>query len=972
MRPPSVSLRQRAAILCLLLSLQPSESAAYAVRDISAGELYTCTVGTDGSVRCWGDNNFGALGGGQSAARPSPTLVSGLPGAAIGVAAAQGTGSHTCATLVDGRAFCWGEGSHGMLGDGTTESRSAPVAVVGLSNARTVAAGQRHSCALTAVGGIYCWGDNTRGQLGNNNWPVQSVTPSPVPGVVDAVAISTGHEHTCAILSSGTVKCWGSYQFVGLGLGQDSPAPVDVGGIPEGATRIAASPGATCVVTTTGGVKCWGRNDAGQVGDGTTSDRLTPVPVSGLSSGIRSVSTSEGHSCAVTSSGRLKCWGSNDFGQLGDGTTHASPVPVDVRSPSHGVRAVAVGRNHTCALLETGAVACWGYNYDGQLGNGTTDNSLAPVDVIGSAAIVVTIAGNGDAPTADTWNIPDGAVAVNVPLHVDGVETDAESNVYVASSGRVFKLTPDGLLWRIAGDVRGPSGVDPAFPVEGVPARDVDLTLGRDLDIGPEGDLYYTSWFSHRVRRIDRDGRHWTAAGSGDGNCGSSGDGGLATGARLCGPSASALDPLGNLYIVDRENCRIRRVRATSGIIENFAGVGGLYPCGFAGDGGLAVDAGLTPYARDITVDVLGNVYFLDLCRVRRIDTTGIINTIAGVEDCYAEPFAEDGEPLLNASLSAISLLSVDPNTLLVSSLGRIRKIDLDTNTAATIAGRRYDNGVLGNGDGGNALDAVLTHPEKLAVDARGNVYFTDVGRVRMITNACSDGQIGIHELCDDGNAIEGDGCDRSCHIETCWQCEGEPSNCERQPDDDGDGICNAQDACTNIGGAQDVLPGGSLNLGDTNDSEPYNDALKFVGSVNLSDVGTFLGVAPGAEGVEVLLKRATGDVAVNVTLSDSYNGRGTRGWRRSGSGWVYKDSTNAAVGGIVKAKLSLTNKRGIARVKMLLQGKNGTYPVSASQAPPHLLVRFGRSSRDACAETAFRTQDCVPSGGGRGIRCRR
>ncbi len=197
--------------------------------------------------------------------------------------------------------------------------------------------------------------------------------------------VTAGNYHTCAVTTSGGAQCWGANYWGQLGDGTTTakPWPTDVAGLSNGVQMISASHEHTCAITATGGVKCWGANYDGQLGDGTLSSRTTPTDVVGLSSGVLAVSAGNYHTCALTVSGGVKCWGANDRGQLGDGTWNASTTPVDVVSLTSGVQALSAGGYHTCALTLAGSVKCWGLNSAGQLGDGTDADRWTPVDVVG-------------------------------------------------------------------------------------------------------------------------------------------------------------------------------------------------------------------------------------------------------------------------------------------------------------------------------------------------------------------------------------------------------------------------------------------------------------------------------------------------------------------------------------------------------------------------------------------------------------
>jgi alpha-tubulin suppressor-like RCC1 family protein len=369
-----------AAIALLAGTMQgPARAAGGGYTAISAGAAHTCAVTAGGAARCWGLNADGQLGDGTKASSSTPVQVSGL---SSGIAAISAGGEHTCALTSAGGVTCWGRNLYGQLGDGTTTSRRTPVKVSGLSSGvLAISAGARHTCALIAGGAVECWGNN-EGQLGDGTM-ASSSTPVQVSGLTSGVAaISAGEFHTCALTAGGAVKCWGANLYGQLGDGTRTRrlTPADVSGLSGGVAAISASDHHTCALTDSGAVKCWG--DYGQVGPGTIGASLTPAPVSGLTSGVAAISAGGVHACALTAGGGVECWGTNLFGQLGDGTMTPSSTPVQVSGLSSGVAAISAGGEHTCALTSAGGVKCWGFNDDGQLGDGTTMDRSTPVKVM--------------------------------------------------------------------------------------------------------------------------------------------------------------------------------------------------------------------------------------------------------------------------------------------------------------------------------------------------------------------------------------------------------------------------------------------------------------------------------------------------------------------------------------------------------------------------------------------------------------
>lgn len=356
---------------------------------VAAGDQHTCGLTSGGSVKCWGANGYGQLGDGTTTSSNAPVNVTDM---ATGVTAIIAGAYHTCAVMANGGVKCWGNNDNGQLGNGSTSDHSIPGDVNGLT-ASAITTGDDHTCALTPGGGVKCWGRNDFGQVGDgtvNNRPV----PVDVSGLTTgAHGMCAGSSHTCALMDGGGAKCWGHNNFGQLGNGatDDASMPVSVSGLVEGVTAIAAGQSHTCVLTLAGGVKCWGNNFFGQLGDGSTIGHLNPVVVSGLGTGVTAITAGASHTCALTASGGVKCWGLGFSGQLGEGNTLSRSSPVDVSSLGSGVMAIAAGNKHTCALTTAGSIKCWGDNSSGQLGDGTQSGHTVPVDVNDLAAVATAI-----------------------------------------------------------------------------------------------------------------------------------------------------------------------------------------------------------------------------------------------------------------------------------------------------------------------------------------------------------------------------------------------------------------------------------------------------------------------------------------------------------------------------------------------------------------------------------------------------
>lgn len=348
---------------------------------LRAGGAHACAL-LDSRASCWGRNSFGQLGDSTTMNRLTPTRVGGLTNIMEITAGA----AHTCARLGTGAVRCWGSNPYGQVGDDSRDQRESPTPVVTLANASSLSAGGNHTCAVTTEGTITCWGRNSAGQVGDGMAPDDALRPSMVVGITDAMAVAGGFSHTCALRGTGTVSCWGSNSMGQLGNGMTSstePTPVDVMGLTD-AVQITAGTFHSCALRATGAVVCWGGNSFGQLGDGSMATSPSPAPVPGLSDAIE-IRAGDLHTCAVRETGALLCWGQNASGQLGDGSMTNSGVPVVLGLT--GVIDVSCGSNFTCARRAADAttleVLCWGSNLSGQLGDGTMDDSPSPVAVVG-------------------------------------------------------------------------------------------------------------------------------------------------------------------------------------------------------------------------------------------------------------------------------------------------------------------------------------------------------------------------------------------------------------------------------------------------------------------------------------------------------------------------------------------------------------------------------------------------------------
>jgi alpha-tubulin suppressor-like RCC1 family protein len=340
----------------------------------------------------WGSNALRQLGDGSANFLSDvPVSVSGLKF----VTAVAAGGAHSLALLANGAVMAWGSDEVGQLGNGQNETLSSvPIAVEGVSEAVAVAAGESHSLALLKNGKVMAWGNNESGQLGTGSGAFESTVPVEVKGLTNVKAIAAGANHSLALLANGTVMAWGDNESGQLGNGNTtlSRVPVAVKGGLSGVTGISAGGKFSLALLSKGTVEGWGSDESGQLANASVEEGVSklPVPVGSLT-GVVAVAAGATHGLALTGSGTVMAWGSDSFGELGNGTikpTEETPVAVSGLS---GVTAIAAGGDDSLALLGSGSAMTWGTNQRGTLGNGTTGSPSAVPVLVSSLRKVASI-----------------------------------------------------------------------------------------------------------------------------------------------------------------------------------------------------------------------------------------------------------------------------------------------------------------------------------------------------------------------------------------------------------------------------------------------------------------------------------------------------------------------------------------------------------------------------------------------------
>ena len=349
---------------------------------IATSDFNTCSVRSDGSVYCWGNNYIGQLGNGTRVNSSEPVMVEGITDGVSVVAARE----HYCVLHRDGKVSCWGRNKSGNLGNGTFVDSNIPVSVSGISDAVALSAGYSQTCALHTDGSISCWGLNRFGEFGNGKSGREDELHSiPVKtlNITDAISITTGLNHTCALHPDRTISCWGHNKYGQLGNGSsvDSSVPTKVLGIND-AIAIAAGSDYTCAIHQSRTISCWGENYGGQLGNGETKN-TSPVPVKvlGIDDAVSLVQSPSLYLCAFRSNSKITCWGINKHTMLAPG--NREPPFYDLPGTqdrkiwswngrgeeeffelpnSQDITTLSLSRWHICAILKDATIHCWGPN----------------------------------------------------------------------------------------------------------------------------------------------------------------------------------------------------------------------------------------------------------------------------------------------------------------------------------------------------------------------------------------------------------------------------------------------------------------------------------------------------------------------------------------------------------------------------------------------------------------------------------
>lgn len=463
---------------------------------LAVGLSMSCAVLDNGSLMCWGSDGQGQLGdGGQMANQVRPNTFVDLPDGR-NVVEIHAVRTHACALLDDGAVWCWGYGSHGELGDGTTNTYSSPTNAVILPAGRTavsIGLGGYHACAILDDASMVCWGLDNFGQGGHgqdNNDPRATPATVAFPEGREPVQVDGGEAHTCALMNDGGVMCWGRDHVGQLGDNGTNANQYEPGSnamLPDGrrATSISMGGHLSCAVLDDGTLACWGENNYGQLGDNTTTRRNVPTlaqlpdNLTVLDVGVNYHST-----CVVYANGSMGCWGHDHRGRLANGPDQGHTWLPSVINQTSGFVDVEVGADHSCALHEEGIVQCWGRANWGQTGTGTTGNreQATPVDFTDApfasafGPAPASWASDGDLRTLLT-NPENGVwdLSMDLPLGTDVGTYSLHIEAYTIGGQRESYVIEDALtVLERDGDGDGVADSEDAFPDDATEQSDRD------------------------------------------------------------------------------------------------------------------------------------------------------------------------------------------------------------------------------------------------------------------------------------------------------------------------------------------------------------------------------------------------------------------------------------------------------------------------------------------------------------------
>lgn len=488
---------------------------------LALGAAHTCGLKPDdGSVSCWGSDIWGQLGdGAANSSGATPVAVVGLDSSVTDTASGP---FQSCAVKTDHSLWCWGDNDNANLGDGTTTGHTVPIKIDKLGETvAEVSLYYDHSCSVGTDGSAYCWGFNLWGQIGAGESgtlaPFLTPTAVTLPGA--ATSIGAGRDHTCVMLKSGAILCWGSN-----GAGQIAhrvfaqASPVIPTGFMKGAIGVGAGWRHTCAVRDTGAVFCWGDNESGELGDGSWTTRTEPV-MTGLTGAATAIAAGLFHNCARRDDGSLWCWGDNFGGQLGDGSYDAAAKPVRVALVGTMVASVSAGGRYTCAVLVDGSLYCWGLNNSGQLGDGTMNDHVKANQVASLGTNVAAVATGYEhacalAKDGGVWcwgdatygQLGDGRGKPN-PKPMEMPTLGKDNAAIAAGAYHACSRKTDGSLWCWGNNYYGAIGRVGSFetapgPVV-LPASAVDVSGGWAHTCAALSDGTVACWGLNADARID-------------------------------------------------------------------------------------------------------------------------------------------------------------------------------------------------------------------------------------------------------------------------------------------------------------------------------------------------------------------------------------------------------------------------------------------------------------------------------------